>query len=62
MTPREGQILHLIAEGHTLPAIALHFGLSLSTVKTHAEHIRQRLGATNAANAVAIGFRRGLLG
>jgi DNA-binding CsgD family transcriptional regulator len=41
--------------------IADRDGWKLETVKSQAKHVRQKLGARTRANAVAIGFREGIL-
>lgn len=61
LSPREAQILELLAEGLTYQEIATRLGIAHETVKRTARDIRERLGARNTANAVAIGFRTGLL-
>jgi len=61
MTEREGQTLRLIAEGLSAPAIGATLHLSTSTVKTHLQHIYEKLGVSERAAAVAEAMRRGLL-
>jgi two-component system nitrate/nitrite response regulator NarL len=61
MTERERETLRLIAEGLTAPAIANSLHLSTATVKTHLQHIYEKLGVSERAAAVAEGMRRGLL-
>jgi DNA-binding CsgD family transcriptional regulator len=61
LSPRETQILELLAEGLTYQEIATRIGISHETVKRTNRGMRERLGARNAAHAVAIGFRIGLL-
>lgn len=53
LTPRERQILDLVADGLTTPEIARHLGISGPTVRTHVEHAREKLGARTRAEAVA---------
>lgn len=52
LTTREREILALVAEGLTSAQIAGRLGLSRSTVRTHMEHVRQRLGVKTRAEAV----------
>ena len=61
MTERERQTLRLIAEGLTAPAIAGSLHVSTATVKTHLQHIYEKLGVSERAAAVAEAMRRGLL-
>lgn len=62
LTPRELQILALVADGTTNRRIGEHLHLSEATVKTHLLSIYSTLGVNDRAAAVAEGFRRGLLG
>jgi len=61
MTDRERETLRLIAEGLTAPAIGDALHLSTATVKTHLQHIYEKLGVSERAAAVAEAMRRGLL-
>jgi two-component system nitrate/nitrite response regulator NarL len=61
LTPREQEILHLIAAGNSLPEIAKELYLGLTTVKTHVQHLYAKLGVSDRAAAVAIAMRRGLI-
>jgi two-component system, NarL family, nitrate/nitrite response regulator NarL len=61
LTPREQEILHLIAAGKSLPEIANELYLGLTTVKTHAQHVYDKLGVSDRAAAVAVAMRRGLI-
>jgi two-component system nitrate/nitrite response regulator NarL len=61
LTPREQEILHLIAAGRSLPQIAQQLYLGLTTVKTHVQHLYEKLGVSDRAAAVATGMRRGLI-
>ena len=61
LTPREQEILHLIAAGKTLPEIARELFLGLTTVKTHVQHLYEKLGVSDRAAAVASAMRRGLI-
>ena len=61
-TPREMQILELIAHGHTVGDVARELGVAPSTIKTHLGHLRDRMRARTTAHAVAIGYERGWLG
>jgi two-component system nitrate/nitrite response regulator NarL len=61
LSPRELQILELLASGRTAPQIGRELHLSADTVKTYARRVYDKLGVRNAAEAVAEGMRRGLL-
>jgi two-component system, NarL family, nitrate/nitrite response regulator NarL len=61
MSERERQTLRLIADGLSAPAIGRRLHLSTATVKTHLQHIYDKLGVSERAAAVAEAMRRGLL-
>jgi DNA-binding NarL/FixJ family response regulator len=61
LTAREIEILQLLALGHTNRDIAGKLFISPDTVKTHLEHIYQKLGATDRTAAVAEAMRRRLI-
>jgi len=61
LTPREQEILHMIAAGKSLPQIAKELYLGLTTVKTHVQHLYEKLGVSDRAAAVATAMRRGLI-
>jgi two-component system, NarL family, nitrate/nitrite response regulator NarL len=61
MTGRERETLKLTAEGLSAPAIGRTLHLSTATVKTHLQHIYEKLGVSDRAAAVAEAMRRGLL-
>jgi two-component system nitrate/nitrite response regulator NarL len=61
LTQREQEILHLIAAGKSLPEIAKELYLGLTTVKTHVQHLYEKLGVSDRAAAVASAMRRGLI-
>jgi DNA-binding NarL/FixJ family response regulator len=61
LTPRELDVLRLLAEGHAQTEIAQRLFISPKTVGTHVEHILRKLGAHNRAQAVAQAYREGLL-
>lgn len=61
LTPRESEVLHLIAEGMSAPDIGRHIHLSPTTVKTHLHTLYEKLGVSDRAAAVAEAMRRGLL-
>jgi two-component system, NarL family, nitrate/nitrite response regulator NarL len=61
LTPREQEILHMIAAGKSLPQISKELYLGLTTVKTHVQHLYEKLGVSDRAAAVASAMRRGLI-
>jgi two-component system nitrate/nitrite response regulator NarL len=61
LSPREREVLRRIADGESVPTIAAALHLSLSTVKTHAHHLYEKLEVSDRAAAVAVAMRRGLL-
>lgn len=62
LTPRQQQILELLAQGLTRSEIAAELWVSSGTVSTHQRLIYARLGVHNAHGAVAAGYQTGLLG
>jgi two-component system, NarL family, nitrate/nitrite response regulator NarL len=61
LTPREGEILRLMSEGLSAPAIGERLFLATATVKSHQAHLYEKLGVSDRAAAVAEAMRRGLL-
>ena len=61
LSDREHEVLRLIAEGMSAPEIGARIHLSTATVKTHLQHLYEKLGVSERAAAVAEGMRRGLL-
>lgn len=61
LTPRELEILGLVADGATNAEAARRLFISEATVKTHLLHLYEKLGVSDRAAAVATAFRRGLL-
>src|SRR5512133_1392453 len=61
LTPREVQVLELLAEGLPNKAIAERLGISDQTVKFHVSSISGKLGAANRTDAVRRAVRRGLI-
>jgi DNA-binding CsgD family transcriptional regulator len=56
LTPRQTGLLHLVAAGHTNTQIARRLGISQATVRTHLEHIYERLHVSSRAAAVTRTF------
>ncbi|MEZ5553486.1 MAG: LuxR C-terminal-related transcriptional regulator [Pseudomonadales bacterium] len=61
LSPREQEILLMLANGETNPVMAERLGLSQSTVRTHVERMRSKLCVNTRAAMVAEGFRLGYL-
>jgi DNA-binding NarL/FixJ family response regulator len=61
LSPRELQILQMVANGATTKEVAHDLGISPHTVKTHLERLYEKLGANDRAEAVAIAMRKGLV-
>lgn len=61
LTAREVDILRLAADGHSGQKIAKELHISLTTVKTHLQHIYDKLDVCDRASAVAQAIRRGIL-
>jgi DNA-binding NarL/FixJ family response regulator len=61
LTPREIDVLELLAEGLANKAIAERLGISDQTVKFHVASITGKLGASNRTDAVRRAVRRGLV-
>ncbi|BBX19303.1 DNA-binding response regulator [Mycolicibacterium duvalii] len=61
LSPREREVLALIAAGASIPAMARELFLAPSTVKTHVARLYDKLGVSDRAAAVAEAMRRKLL-
>jgi DNA-binding NarL/FixJ family response regulator len=61
LTPRERQVLALLAEGNGSKQIAQVLVISPRTVGTHIQRILAKLGVHNRAHAVAVAHRAGLI-
>jgi DNA-binding NarL/FixJ family response regulator len=61
LSPRESEILKLIANGATNREIAKTLFISEATIKTHLLHIYEKLGVRDRAAAVGEAYRQGLL-
>jgi len=61
LTPRERQVLELLALGLPNKTIAMELGVSEHTAKFHVGTIMSKLGAASRTEAVALAARRGLL-
>jgi len=61
LTPREREVLQLVAEGHTNKEIGKELGITEDTVKKHMQSILAKLDTTNRAGAVAKVTRAGFI-
>ena len=61
LSPREQQVLQLIANGSENKQIARELGLSEATVKTYIRGVFERLDVSSRAEAVAVGIRKGVI-
>jgi DNA-binding CsgD family transcriptional regulator len=62
ITPREAEVLGLLADGLANKEIAARLSFSSHTAKFHVESLLRKLDAANRAEAVREGIRRGLIG
>lgn len=61
LTERELECLQIIAKGLSNNEAARVLGLSKATIRTHLEHIYQKLDVTNRVEAVTEGIRQGII-
>ena len=59
LSPREREIMHLMAEGGTAEAIGTALGVSVETVRTHVRNVIRKLRARNRVHAIALALERG---
>ena len=60
LTPRQRQVLQLVAEGHSSKQIADELGLSVKTVESHRAQLMRRLGVDTVAGLVRAAIRLGI--
>jgi DNA-binding NarL/FixJ family response regulator len=61
LTPRQREILQLIAEGHSTKEIAHRLGLSVKTVESHRAQLMERLGIHDLSGLVRYAIRLGIV-
>ena len=61
LSPREREVLTLIAQGSTTKEIAAQLGVSFGTVDTHRTNLMRKLKIRNVAGLVVYAFRAGLI-
>lgn len=61
LTPRESDVLKLLAEGLSHEEIARRLNIGTETVRTHVRKATERLGAATRTQAVATALRQGLI-
>jgi DNA-binding NarL/FixJ family response regulator len=61
LSARELDVLALVARGNRNRDIGAHLFISEETVKVHLKHIREKLGAKDRTEAIAIAVRRGII-
>jgi two-component system, NarL family, nitrate/nitrite response regulator NarL len=62
LTPRENEILGLLAEGQSNKVIARNLGISDGTVKLHVKAILRKLGVHSRVEAAVLAVQQGLRG
>jgi DNA-binding NarL/FixJ family response regulator len=60
-SPREREVLRLLNNGLSVPAIAAEMFISVSTAKTYVAKLYEKLGATNRAQALMTAMHHGLI-
>jgi two-component system response regulator NreC len=61
LTPREREVLHLAAEGHTNAEIAEQLSISPRTVETHRANMMHKLGLRTSTDLIRYAMQRGIL-
>jgi DNA-binding NarL/FixJ family response regulator len=61
LTPREVEVLRLVARGLSIKEVAKRLVISAKTASNHVEHIYTKIGASNRAAASLYAMRHGLL-
>ena len=61
LSPRETEVLRLLHDGLSVPAIAVEMFISVSTAKTYVARLYEKLGAANRAQALMTAMHHGLI-
>ena len=61
LSPREKEVLNLLHDGLSIPAIAIELYISVSTAKTYVARLYEKLGAANRAQALMAALHHGLI-
>lgn len=61
LTPRQREVLQLIAEGHSTKSIAERLGVSVKTAETHRAQLMDRLGIHDIPGLVRFAIRKGVV-
>ncbi len=61
LSPREAEVLRLLHDGMSIPAIAADMFISVSTAKTYVARLYEKLGAANRAQALMAAMHHGLI-
>ncbi|MGC9540708.1 DNA-binding response regulator [Streptomyces sp. UG1] len=61
LTPRESEVIVLLAQGKSNAEIAEKMSVSTATVRTHVHHLLRKLGVGTRAQAVAVAYESGLI-
>lgn len=62
ITPREREVLTLVAGGHSTKQIADQLGISIRTVETHRINMLKKLNVNNSAELIRKAYESGILG
>lgn len=60
LTPREREVLQLIAEGMTTKQVAAYLHLNVKTIETHRRQVMEKIGADSVASLVRFALREGI--
>jgi LuxR family quorum sensing-dependent transcriptional regulator len=61
LSPRQRDVLHCASDGLSVQETAVRLKISRNTADSHLRAVRTRFGVTSTVQAVAEGFRRGLI-
>jgi DNA-binding NarL/FixJ family response regulator len=61
LTPRETQVLQLLANGDSVASAADALGISFETCRTHVKNAMRKLNVRTIAHAIALALRRGMI-